>query len=471
KDDRFTRMLVSKTCNNELNDQIDFVALGFEGIWAFSVNGQVEYRCGKPFQKKLTEGQKARKKISTVVLSPIDRVWIIVWEDGTLSHNLPSNIAAEVDDYCQLKHSLKPDSYRWRYQQPSHPRYSQPATNSFVQGRKSTTAPMRPGTQRPGPNDSLNTTQPSPINQKAANNQLNGMSVRLSSAYGFDWEPTEKETLSTGVDKSEPMMKWRDVDAFSETGSDCGWEPSDDEEDAWNPYGFYVPPRKLSTTLRVLDPCDWSDWKKYEKVLELFERGWKHQDKRRPKIKRIFIVDLPDHLNESYNEYTADDYAKSPVFAEYKAMIVAKVALGKSLVQYTDAEHLTAPPWGYDSVRGEAGFNLNYDEQVVYTNEAVRPAYVIIYERDPSARMASAFRPPAGMASAFYPTAGMASAFRPPAGMASAFQPPTGMASAFRPPTGTTSAFRAPTGNASAPRPPPAQTNGPNANRWQILSS
>ncbi|KAG8910918.1 hypothetical protein FRC01_006050, partial [Tulasnella sp. 417] len=450
KDDRFTRMLVSKTCNNELNDQIDFVALGFEGIWAFSVNGQLEYRCGKPFQKKLTEGQKARKKVSTVVLSPIDRVWIIVWEDGTLSHNLPSNIAAEVDDYCQLKHSLKSDSYKWKYQQASYPRNSQPGTNSFLQGRKPTTAPKGAGTQRPGPNDSLNITQPSPIPQKTANNQLNDMSVRLSSAYGFGWEPTEKEpeTQSAAPDKSEPMMKWRDVDAFSETGSDCGWEASDDEEDAWNPYGFYVPPRNCR---RRFEYWIVAIGRTGRSMRKLFERGWKHQDKRRPKIKSILVVDLPDHLNESYNEYTADDYAKSPVFAEYKAMIVAKVALGKSLVQYADAEHLTAPPWGYDSVRGEAGFNLNYDEQVVYTNEAVRPAYVIIYERDPSARMASAFRPPAGMASALRPLAGISSAFRSPATMASAFRPPSG--------------------NASAPQPPAAQTTGPNANRWQILSS
>lgn len=38
-------------------------------------------------------------------------------------------------------------------------------------------------------------------------------------------------------------------------------------------------------------------------VADLFEDGWKHPEKTRAKIKRIFVVNLPDHLNESYQEY------------------------------------------------------------------------------------------------------------------------------------------------------------------------
>ncbi|KAG9044300.1 hypothetical protein FS837_008392 [Tulasnella sp. UAMH 9824] len=70
-------------------------------------------------------------------------------------------------------------------------------------------------------------------------------------------------------------------------------------------------------------------------------------------------------------------------------MIVAKVSLGKVSVHYRTTQHLRAPPSGYDSqqlprcceVLGDVGLDLNYDEQVLYKNEAVRPAYVVIYAR------------------------------------------------------------------------------------------
>ncbi|KAG8988696.1 hypothetical protein FRB90_002600 [Tulasnella sp. 427] len=104
---RFEKLLDSKTAVIKSNNQIAYVSLGYIGDWAFSVNGHVEHRCGKPFQNELTGGWKVRKRVSTVVLSPIARVWIIVWEDGTLSHNLPLNIASDVDEYCQPQYSLK----------------------------------------------------------------------------------------------------------------------------------------------------------------------------------------------------------------------------------------------------------------------------------------------------------------------------------------------------------------------------
>lgn len=37
---------------------------------------------------------------------------------------------------------------------------------------------------------------------------------------------------------------------------------------------------------------------------------------------------------------------------------------------------LTVPP----QVLGEVGQELNYDEQVVYRDDAIRPAYLVIYE-------------------------------------------------------------------------------------------
>ncbi|KAG8972337.1 hypothetical protein FRB90_010261, partial [Tulasnella sp. 427] len=177
-------------------------------------------------------------------------------------------------------------------------------------------------------------------------------------------------------------------------------------------------------------------------VSGLFRDGWQHSGKVRPKVLRIFAVSLPDHLSESYELYkaslgrrhgwdginerylfhgthrycsvgerdndtelraqrggcskgsepgsippayrqskAADDYSNEHVYRETKAVIVARVALGKSSVLYRDMVHLTAAPYGYDSVLGEVGISLNHDEQVLYKDEAIRPAYVVVYEK------------------------------------------------------------------------------------------
>ncbi|KAG8883671.1 hypothetical protein FRB97_006161 [Tulasnella sp. 331] len=76
----------------------------------------------------------------------------------------------------------------------------------------------------------------------------------------------------------------------------------------------------------------------------------------------------------------ADDYNVSQNNTEYKAMLVAKVVLGRSYTLYKNAKSLTDPPPGYQSIAGEVGEDLTYDEQVVYHDEAIRPAYLIIYE-------------------------------------------------------------------------------------------
>ncbi|KAG9004663.1 hypothetical protein FRB90_010788 [Tulasnella sp. 427] len=76
----------------------------------------------------------------------------------------------------------------------------------------------------------------------------------------------------------------------------------------------------------------------------------------------------------------ADDYTATPSESKYKAMLVARVVLGKGYPLKLTTAHLTGPPSGYDSVIGQVGLHLNYDEQVVYREEAVRPAYLIIYK-------------------------------------------------------------------------------------------
>ncbi|KIO34826.1 hypothetical protein M407DRAFT_210286 [Tulasnella calospora MUT 4182] len=76
----------------------------------------------------------------------------------------------------------------------------------------------------------------------------------------------------------------------------------------------------------------------------------------------------------------ADDYTVTPPGSGYRAMLVARIVLGKGFPLKVTTSHLTGPPSGYHSVIGEVGSHLNYDEQVVYKNEAARPAYLIIYK-------------------------------------------------------------------------------------------
>jgi hypothetical protein len=65
-------------------------------------------------------------------------------------------------------------------------------------------------------------------------------------------------------------------------------------------------------------------------------------------------------------------------------MFVCKVAAGKPFItkkgDISEFAHLGGiPPTGYDSVVGEPGKDLNYDELVVYQNCAAIPCYLIIY--------------------------------------------------------------------------------------------
>jgi hypothetical protein len=65
-----------------------------------------------------------------------------------------------------------------------------------------------------------------------------------------------------------------------------------------------------------------------------------------------------------------------------KKMLLCQVACGKIFKTTQNYDTLQgAAPEGYDSVHGEAqkGGKLNYDEMVVYHEEAVRPHLVAEY--------------------------------------------------------------------------------------------
>lgn len=57
-----------------------------------------------------------------------------------------------------------------------------------------------------------------------------------------------------------------------------------------------------------------------------------------------------------------------------------EVIMGNTVKMTRDNPDLKEAPQGYDSVVGEPGDVLNYDESIVYKNEAIRPLYLIVFE-------------------------------------------------------------------------------------------
>lgn len=77
----------------------------------------------------------------------------------------------------------------------------------------------------------------------------------------------------------------------------------------------------------------------------------------------------------------ANDYVSEPGGSRFKAMLLTQVVMGKTKKLKFDHTTLTAPPAGFDSVVGEPDVSgsLNYDEAIVYTDDAIRPMFLIIY--------------------------------------------------------------------------------------------
>ena len=68
------------------------------------------------------------------------------------------------------------------------------------------------------------------------------------------------------------------------------------------------------------------------------------------------------------------------VARDYRVMIVASVAAGKALITQEGEliiDH--GPPEGYQSIVGEPGKALNFDELVVYTEATAVPESLIVY--------------------------------------------------------------------------------------------
>ncbi|KLO15231.1 ADP-ribosylation [Schizopora paradoxa] len=84
----------------------------------------------------------------------------------------------------------------------------------------------------------------------------------------------------------------------------------------------------------------------------------------------------------------ADDYASNAhPSATTRVLLLSRVVLGKQFTTKLNSSHLLEPPEGYHSVRGVPGVHLNYEEAVVYNNDAIRPAYLVVYQLKPKLKL------------------------------------------------------------------------------------
>ncbi|KAF8910519.1 hypothetical protein CPB84DRAFT_1763865 [Gymnopilus junonius] len=83
----------------------------------------------------------------------------------------------------------------------------------------------------------------------------------------------------------------------------------------------------------------------------------------------------------------ADDYAlNADESTKLRVLLVSRVIVGNPHKRRQNATGLTEPPCGHHSVVGEPGIDLNYEETVVYDNDAIRPAYLIVYGDTPTSK-------------------------------------------------------------------------------------
>jgi len=99
----------------------------------------------------------------------------------------------------------------------------------------------------------------------------------------------------------------------------------------------------------------------------------------------------------------ADDYTlNGEEGCRLRILLVSRVVVGNPYKRRYNATDLAEPPCGHHSVStlvvflyvsqysfkviGEPGGDLNYEETVVYDNDAIRPAFLIVYGDHPEVK-------------------------------------------------------------------------------------
>jgi len=100
------------------------------------------------------------------------------------------------------------------------------------------------------------------------------------------------------------------------------------------------------------------------------------------KISRFGSQKFGEGIYFSSTSSKSDDFSKSSKIyndVKYKVMFLNKVIVGRTYELTQENRDLTGPPINFDSVVGEPGTLLHYDELVVYNESACIPQYLIVY--------------------------------------------------------------------------------------------
>ncbi|KIJ04838.1 hypothetical protein PAXINDRAFT_94233, partial [Paxillus involutus ATCC 200175] len=85
------------------------------------------------------------------------------------------------------------------------------------------------------------------------------------------------------------------------------------------------------------------------------------------------------HTSSKADEYAVNRHGPN---SSVKAMLVCRVVVGNPHNTQREDPTLRSPPPGFDCVFGEPGWQSDFtdDEYVFYDPDAIRPAYLILYE-------------------------------------------------------------------------------------------
>lgn len=78
------------------------------------------------------------------------------------------------------------------------------------------------------------------------------------------------------------------------------------------------------------------------------------------------------------NSSKCHDYTRK--YCSCRAMLLCHVCPGNKYYLKENNVTLRSPPNGFDSVYGETGRKLNYEEIVLYNPDAILPRYIIVYD-------------------------------------------------------------------------------------------
>ncbi|KAG9017379.1 hypothetical protein FRB93_007493 [Tulasnella sp. JGI-2019a] len=328
-------------------DDFLFVSLGADDTFSYNVGGATYSHSTDPTLKEKYHLAKSQgKKVQSVVLSPYTTAyWFMLYDDGTYNVSLPNAWQNHIFPHMLLEHSLNRRS--------GNPlaRASEPLTVRAP-------APVQPS-QPSAPLRRLYSG--SPEYDELSSMLLNGWkhphkgNPWLARIYAIDLPPSllqRYNSYRTLVAQNIGIRDLNERNLFHGTPRACC---------VGDPENTQFLCTSASCNLCLIIRTSF-------------------------KVARAGTAPGRNFMRFGRGLYTtsvsskADDYNASQSNTGYKAMLVAKVVLGRGCPLIKNSKELTQPPRGYHSVIGEVGHDLNYNEQVVYCDEAIRPAYLIIYE-------------------------------------------------------------------------------------------